>query len=139
MMYEENREKNVKVNEKYLQDFLKYLIANGLSEKMSYKHVYNMDFYLNDYLNYYEVVKMKDGVEHVDEFFMDWFKRKAMWSTPASYKQNFTSLKKFYGYMCERNLVSKETYEELLSTIRERKAIWLNEIDRYNTPDDFMF
>ncbi|OCN03481.1 hypothetical protein A4S06_05895 [Erysipelotrichaceae bacterium MTC7] len=82
---------------------------------------------------------MEDGIDHVDEFFMDWFKRKAMWSTPASYKQNITSLKKFYAYMNEKGLVSKQEYETLLQIIRDHKEIWLDVIEAYNTPDDDYF
>ena len=50
--YENEVNKNVKRNEKFLLEYEKYLEDKGSTDKTIKKHVSNMEFFLNDFLNY---------------------------------------------------------------------------------------
>jgi hypothetical protein len=47
-----------------------------------------------------------------------------MWSSPATVKENITSLKKFYKYLNELSLVSDEGLENMYAVIKEEKDNW---------------
>lgn len=113
-------------NEKILIDFSGYLKESGLTQKTTKKHVDNVDFYINTYLLYYEIQSPHQGYDALNDFFTDFFPRKAMWSSPNSVKENITSLKKFYKYLNELNLISDEELKEMSSVIKEEKENWMS-------------
>jgi hypothetical protein len=61
----------------------------------------------------------------VDDFLGYWFIRKAAWSSPASIRSNAASLKKFYGFMAERDLIEKDDLSDLNASIKEGMPVWL--------------
>ena len=101
MNYDKKYEEVVKINEKYLVEFEKWLKEQKLSEKTIRNHVNNVDLYINDYLNYYDFNEMKQGCYDIDGFLGDWFICKCMWSTAYSVKTTAASIKKFYCCMSE--------------------------------------
>ncbi len=117
-----------------LTEFVAWLKASDLSEKVVNAHRQNIDFYINEYLLYEDALEAKDGVDHISWFLGDWFIRKAMWSTQTSIKENAASLKKFYAFMHERCLVSAEDLVELKQTVKEQMPEWLETVRDYNKP-----
>jgi len=119
-------------NEKLLEDFANWLQESGLADKTINNHGENIDFYINDYLLYEDAVKPQDGVSDVSMFLGYWFVKKAMWASKASIKSNAASLKKFYTYMYEQDLVDKEDLDSLKETIKEEMPEWLATLERYD-------
>lgn len=131
--FEKRVEENEKRNDKYLKMFETYLKKKKLTDKTIRKHISNVDFYLNYYLVYYDVVKMEDGISNVFEFFDDWFIRKSTWASSTSIRENAASLKKFYGYMKECNLVSDEDYSRLCEILKYNMEDFLNSLEEYES------
>ncbi|MCI5140388.1 MAG: recombinase [Candidatus Electrothrix sp. ATG1] len=132
--YERDCEKIRKANEKLLDEFETWLKAAGLSKKTINKHVGNLDFYLNEYLLYEDAIEAKDGAGDVGMFLGYWFIRKAMWASKSSIKSNATSLKKFYTFMHEKGLISKNDLTDLKQRIKEEMPEWLATLARYDDP-----
>lgn len=133
--YDDACERMRKTNEGYLELFEQSLVDAGLSDKTIRRHISNVDFFINTYLLTYDVRPMEDGCGMVDDFLGYFFIKKCMWSTPASIKGNAATFKKFYKCMLDNNLVSKESYEELLATIKANMADWLADCEEFNNVD----
>ncbi|MCI5207392.1 MAG: recombinase [Candidatus Electrothrix sp. ATG2] len=132
--YEQDCKKIRKANEDILDEFYAWLKASGLSKKTIKKHVGNIDFYVNEYLLYEDAIKAKDGAGDVGMFLGYWFIRKAMWASQSSIKSNATSLKKFYTFMHEKGLISKNDLTDLKQRIKEEMPEWLATLARYDDP-----
>ena len=76
-----------KRNEKYINEFEKWLNKKGLVPKTIRKHINNVDLYINDYLNYYDIVKVEDGMHHIYSFLDGWFIEKCIWASRNSLKE----------------------------------------------------
>ena len=129
-----------KENKKYLDMFLKDLMAAGLSEKTIRNHMDNVDFYLTDYLpfNGEEACDMKEGVEtyNLRDFLGYFFIHKCMWSTPNNLKTTGASLKKFYKCMADHGEIEKDKYKELCTLFKEEMADWQEDCRKFNDDDD---
>jgi len=132
--YEADCRKIRKSNEKLLLEFEKWLKLSGLSEKTISNHRSNIDFYINEYLLYEDATEAKDGIHSVSMFLGYWFIKKAMWASQSSIKSNAASLKKFYAFLADNNVVDKEDLDELKQTIREERPEWLATLKRYDDP-----
>ena len=133
--YEKECKKIRKENEKILIDFGKWLSDKNLSQKTKDKHCSNVDFYINEYLLYEDAIEAADGVSRIGMFLGYWFIRKAMWASKTAIKEGAASLKKFYQFMLERKMVSKESFEYLQKTIKEDMPGWIATMERYDDPD----
>lgn len=129
--YEENCEKIKKNNQLLLNNFEIWLKTSGLTKKTINKHSQNIDFYINEYLLYEDATEPQDGVDSINMFLGYWFIKKAMWSSQAAIRGNATSLKKFYTFMYERDLISTKDLKELKGTIKENMPEWLDTMARY--------
>ena len=49
-------------------------------------------------------------------------------------KRNAASLKKFYAFLADKNLVDKEDLDDLKETIKEEMPEWLATLKRYDDP-----
>jgi site-specific recombinase XerD len=132
--YEENCKIIRKTNERLLSEFEVWLRSSSLSEKTIDNHLSNIDFYVNEYLLYDDATKAKDGVNAVGMFLGYWFIKKAMWANQSSIKGNATSLRKFYTFMYEKDLIENEDLVDLKETIKEGMPEWLATLDRYDDP-----
>ncbi len=121
-------------NKRLLKKFEDWLKSSGLSEKTIHNHVSNIDFYINEYLLYEEIIEAKNGVYNISMFLGYWFIKKAMWASQASIKSNATSLKKFYTFMSENDLINKEDLTDLKEVIKEEMPEWLETLGRYDDP-----
>lgn len=140
MDYEKELNKMKKKNQKYLDEFKKWMQDKGLADKTIKQHLSNADFYINDYLNYYDITEMREGCYGLDSFLGDWFIRKCMWSTAYSIKTTAASLKKFYLCMKELGYIDKDDYDNLCYEIKEEMDEWCERVDKYNDIDeDFDF
>ncbi len=112
-------------NGKLLAGFVEWMLEANLKERTIRKHVQNVDFYINHYLLYEDCTRAMDGISSVNGFFDWFFPRKAMWSSTASTKETVVSLKKFYKYLTEKNIVEIADYEFLLVMIKQGMPEWL--------------
>lgn len=122
-------------NKEVLEAFETYLQASGITAKTISKHLNNIDFYINHYLLYDEFISPNKGHDRLDDFFGNFFPRKAMWSSANSVKENITSLKKFYSYLNELSLISNADFKNMTNVIQEEKEHWMGLYD--NEFDDF--
>lgn len=130
--YEQKVEQNQKKNKKYIKEFTEWLNEKGISKKTIRKHLDNVKLYINEYLNYYDVIKVEDGIEEVDDFLEGWFIEKCLFATKTSLKETTASLKKFYQYMSEYNYVKKEDYKQLCSIIKDNMDIYLEQLEAFD-------
>lgn len=130
--YEQKVEQNQKRDKKYIKKFTEWLNEKGLSKKTIRKHLDNVKLYINEYLNYYDVVKVEDGIEEVDDLLEGWFIEKCLFATKTSLKETTASLKKFYQYMSEYNYVKKEDYKQLCSIIKDNMDIYLEQLEAFD-------
>ncbi len=131
--YEMECEKLKAENKLLLEEFEIYLRVFGYGEKTIKNHLDNIDFYINDYLNYYDPTPASEGHSGVHDFLGNWFIRKAMWSSKATIKSSAASIKKFYTFMFEKELISKDDLEELKSDIKQLMPDWLQAMEDYES------
>ena len=132
--FEAEIEKIQKENRVLLEKFASWLKQAGLSKTTINRHVSNIDFYINEFLVYEEPQWPEEGVLHIGYFLGYWFIKKAMWSSVAAIKANAASLKKFYAFMLEEDLIEKKEFEDMKKTIREEMPEWLETMARYDDP-----
>ena len=135
MDFEEEYQKRLKENEKYLKEFKKELKSNGFTDRTINNHINNVDLYLNDFINYYEAQDLKGGCYKISEFLGDYFIRKCMWSTPATIKTTAASIKKFYKCMLNNKHITNEDYDNLSFIIKSEMDIWQDRCFNYNSED----
>jgi len=121
-----------KSNDKILDDFETWLKASKLKEKTIKKHINNIDFYINEFLLYEDAVEAKDGMSEIGMFLGYWFIKKAMWASPAQIKSNAGSLKKFYTFFFENELIEEEDLVDLKTRIKDDMPEWIATINRYD-------
>jgi site-specific recombinase XerD len=122
-------------NAALLCDFSRWLKKAGLGAATIRSHCAKLDFYLNHFLLYADTLTPADGVDYVGEFLGDWFIHKAMWSNKTTVKANAASLKKFYAFMAERELIKHEEFASLKQQIKDELPDWVDAVERYNDPD----
>ena len=112
-------------NSKLLTDFAEWMLGSNLKENTIRKHVQNVDFYVNHFLLYDDCTRAMNGISSLNGFFNWFFPRNAMWSSTASTKETVASLKKFYKYLTEKNIVEVSDYKFLLALIKQDMPEWL--------------
>ena len=130
--YEKKAKKIRKENEALLNDFAASLASAGLVKKTIDNHVANIEFYINDFLLYYDAILAKDGIDHVDDFLGNWFIRKTTWASQAHIKGNASSLKKFYAFLLDKDMIDKEDLSDLKVLIKENMSDWLSELQQFD-------
>jgi len=133
--YEKECKRIREENKNLLNDFEKWLSDKKISKKTLNKHISNVDFYINEFLLYEDTIEAVDGANNIGMFLGYWFIRKAMWASKTAIKEGAASLKKFYQFMLERKMVSKESFEYLQKTIKEDMPGWIATMERYDDPD----
>jgi len=135
LKHKKKRDEIFEVNETYLMGFVKLLENKGLSQKTIKAHVTNVEFYINDYLGC-DLMDVTKGCRRIDIFLGYWFISKAAWSSCAHIKSYASSLKKFYAFLLEQNVVEQEDYDYLCETIKENMQEWLQKMKSY---EDMLF
>lgn len=120
-------------NKVLLEGFELWLKEKGLGENTVSNHLNNIDFYINDFLLYYDVIPAAEGADEISSFLGNWFIRKAMWASESSIRSNAASLKKFYQYLYELDMVPREELAELKLCIKEDLPDWLEELRRFDS------
>ena len=127
--YEAECEKIRAENEKLLDEFELWLKRSGLSKKTVHTHSHNIKLYINHYLLYDDVTKPENGAHRVSMYLGYWFIRKAMWASPSTIKSNAASLKKFYTFLVEKQLVDSDDFDFLKSSIKEEMSEWIEKVN----------
>lgn len=131
--WEAEKERIQKENNILLEAFEVWLAQSGLKKSTINNHSQNVDFYINDYLLYTDdLVEAKDGALDIGGFLSDWFIRKAMWASKAHIKSNAASFKKFYTFLHQKGLVTKEELAEMKALIKEEMPDWLDSMGKYD-------
>jgi hypothetical protein len=65
---------------------------------------------------------------NVYDFLEDWFPRKALWASVSSMKVYLASFKKFFTWMGATGLVAPETVEDVLSTLKDSRTLFLRRV-----------
>ncbi len=132
---EEASERSRANNAELLQEFETNLFQRGLAAKTVNQHVENIAFYINEYLLYEDAIPANQGPGLVAMYLGYWFIRKAMWASAASIRNNAASLKKFYDFLAERELVPVAAVQEMKQTIKEEMKDWVATVRRYDEYD----
>jgi len=117
-------------NQPILDGFETWLRQSGLSEPTIKAHVDNMRFFSRYLLLYaYSLRRLDEATEgSIYDFLEDWFPRKALWACVSSMKVYLASFKKFFKWMGETGLVSPETVEDILSTLKDDRNFFLRKV-----------
>ncbi len=117
-------------NQPILDGFEHSLRQSGLSEQTIKAHVDNMRFFTRYLLLYsYSLRRLDEATEgDVYDFLEDWFPRKALWASVSSMKVYLASFKKFFTWMGETGLVAPETVEDVRSTLKDSRNLFLRKV-----------
>ena len=132
----ENACKQIRQENAILLDGFVLLMHNQrLSPKTINSHRNNIEFFLNEFLLCEDAKQPSDGIAEIEEYFGDWFIRKAMWYTPGTIKSNATSLYKFYSYLAAIDKIPITALVELKEAIVLSMPEWQARCERYNEDD----
>lgn len=120
------------INNAYLKEFKKELADAGLSPKTIEAHVSNADFFVNVYLPHPMDATLYDGGSYFRDFFGYFYIYKCMFASVSDMKQQIASLKKFYAFMFQHLYISPEQYATAITTIKDCKDMWLEEMKEYD-------
>jgi site-specific recombinase XerD len=128
--YEQQVEAIHQANQPILKGFEAWLRQSGLSEQTIKDHVENMRFFSRYLLLYAYSLRRLDQVTEgaIYDFLEDWFPRKALWASVSSMKVYLASFKKCYRWMGANGLVSPETVEDVLSTLKDSRSLFLRRV-----------
>ena len=128
--YEQRVQAIQRANQPILDGFEHALRQAGLSEPTIKAHVDNIQFFGRYLLWYgYSLRRLDEATEgDVYDFLEDWFPRKALWASVASIKVYLASFKKFYTWMGESGLVALETVEDVRSTLKDSRNLFLRKV-----------
>ncbi len=117
-------------NQPILDGFENSLKQAGLSEQTIKAHVDNIRFFSRYLLLYaYSLRRLDEATEgNVYDFLEDWFPRKALWASVSSMKVYLASFKKFFKWMGATGLVAPETVEDVLSTLKDDRNLFLRKV-----------
>ena len=128
--YEQRVHTIQRANQPLLDGFEHALRQSGLSEHTIKAHVDNIQFFGRYLLWYgYSLRRLDEATEgDVYDFLEDWFPRKALWASVASMKVYLASFKKFFTWMEASGLVSPETVEDVLATLKDDRNFFLRKV-----------
>jgi len=117
-------------NQPILDGFEHRLRQSGLSEQTIKDHVDNMRFFARYLLLYaYSLRRLDEATEgNVYDFLEDWFPRHALWASVSSMKVYLASFKKFFTWMGATGLVAPETVEDVRSTLKDSRNLFLRKV-----------
>lgn len=119
--------------ELYLRAFEQYLNKQTtLKEKTIKRHVLNASLFVKDYLVDREQEDVIQGITSLGMFFTYFYIRKCMWSTPSNIKTTAASIKRFYKYLYEVNVIQKDDYQLLCNIIKSDMESWQYECAVFN-------
>ncbi|MEM7531591.1 MAG: integrase [Chloroflexota bacterium] len=109
-------------NQPIFVGFENWLDESGLTRKTIENHIVNMSFF-SEYLVYYDplIPLNESDAGDVLSFLIDWFPRKAMWSSPSASKSYMTTFRKFYKFMVETGLMDKDVEDGVREALKEEK------------------
>ena len=117
-------------NQPILDGFETWLRQSGLSEPTIRDHIDNIRFFSRYLLVYaYSLRRLDEATEGaVYDFLEDWFPRKALWASVSSMKVYLASFKKFFKWMEASGRVSPEIVEDVLSTLKDSRNLFLRKV-----------
>lgn len=117
-------------NQPILDGFEHALKQSGLSEQTIRNHVDNIRFFSRYLLLYAHSLRRLDEATEgaMYDFLEDWFPRKALWASVSSMKIYLASFKKFFQWMGEIGLVAPAIVEDVLSTLKDDRNLFLSKV-----------
>ena len=104
---------------------------------MLWSHCDNIDFYLNTYSIREEIVKPTKAIYFLDDYFEYFMPHKTMFGSVSDTKAQITSLKKFYKYLFDINIIPKDDYNDMLENIKVNKQDWFDVYDNEDIDEDW--
>lgn len=126
-------------NDQYLAAFDAALSQEKTTDKTKNKHYSNAHLFVVDFLTHKIGAAVPEGTEWLDEFFLEFFTIKCMWSTEATMKEMITSIRKFYKAMHQTEKIDKSTLDAILKILKEEKANWIQTVNEFNHSDVFFY
>jgi len=133
--YTKTCEKIRQENALLLDDFVLRLRGQRLSPRTIRTHRDNVDFFINEFLLSEDPKRPAEGIGEGDDYFGDWFIRKAMWSTPKAITSSARSLYLFYAHLASSGKVASAELAEFKNTLVRRLPEWQARCERYNDAD----
>lgn len=130
-MDKERLENILKENEKYLDEFEKWLMHQKISNKTIEGHLTHVDTFINDFLCHSEAYNVIEGLDRVRYFFDDWYPQRE-YMRRIGVNQYASSIKKFYSYMLEVGKIDQDDYDDLCLYIKEAKEMWIEVAETIN-------
>jgi site-specific recombinase XerD len=117
-------------NQPILDGFEAWLRQAGLGKPTIEAHVDNMRLFARYLVLYASSLRRLDEATegNVYDFLEDWFPRKALWASVSSMKVYLASFKKFFTWMGATGLVAPETVEDVLSTLKDSRNLFLRRV-----------
>ena len=117
-------------NQPILDGFEHWLRQAGWSEPTIKAHVDNMRFFARYLLvSAYSLRRLDEATEgNVYDFLEDWFPRHALWASVSSMKVYLASFKKCFTWMGASGLVAPHTVEDVLSTLKDSRTLFLRKV-----------
>ena len=122
-----------------LDDFESSLKASGLSDKTIRGHLQNVDLYINYFLLYESAVEAKDGSHSVSMFLGYSYIKKVMPASSTNIRSNAASLKKFYSFLADREIIGEHVLSDLEETIKADMPTWLAKFKTYENYGHYNF
>ncbi len=129
--WERQTEETKSHNNKLLIDFENHLKTKSLKLKTIKNHIGNVEFYANDFLLRYEIIPVEKGILEIGSYLGDFFIRKTSWASKYTIQENIASFKKFYSFLNEIGMVSKDELSEMKELIKYEKSDWIDEVENY--------
>ena len=106
--YEDDCKRIREENKDLINGFKAWLVAKNLSKRVIEVHVSNIDLYIDHYLLYYDAMSSKGYVDVLG--FLNFCESKVYYGNRKSF---YASIKKYYAFMYEINLVDKDIIEQV--------------------------
>ena len=122
-------------NKLLMAEFTEWLTKKGLARKTIENHVAHATTYVDHYLLYEDAIEAAKGTGMLSMFFGWWFIKKCMWASPAAMRGMAASLKKFYAFMWDSDMITAAALKEVRDTIKEGMPEWVDVLERYDDSD----
>ena len=129
--YERKCQRIKRFNNKLLYEFGIWLEQSNFTNKTIKIYLSYTDLFINTYLLYQNTIEVQDGIQHLSQFFNDWYIKNSFPNT-SSMKKQAISLKKFYTFLHQKGLVEKKDLVFLKDIIKREMSEWLANLEKYN-------
>lgn len=122
--FDDNSEKREREYDRIIQLFEADMKKQGLSLQTTRKHGDHVFIFLGEYVAYRHEMNLLNSIDFIDEYFCDYFIRKVARTKVERIKAHATSLKKFYKWLSEQDVITRESYKAFFDNYTSRIQNW---------------